>query len=98
MSYRESENYLAIPTGEMIKELITDNGIDEKTVRKILELDDYDYYDLLEGDFPVTESLAEKLGVIFNCPASVFMNWETEYRKNLYKVNQENAMLVLDPA
>ena len=98
MSYRESENYLAIPTGEMIKELITNNHIDEKKLREKLNLTEYEFYDLLEGDFPVSESLAETLGQFFDCPASVFMNWETEYRKELCKVNQENAMLVLAPA
>lgn len=67
MSYRESESYLAIPTGEMIKELINNNGYNEKEVSDALHINQYDFYDLLEGDLPLTDEMAESLGDFFGC-------------------------------
>lgn len=94
MSYRESESYLAIPTGEMIKELINNNGYNEKEVSDALHINQYDFYDLLEGDLPLTDEMAESLGDFFGCSSTIFKNWEQNYRKNLQKVNQENAVLI----
>ncbi len=100
MSSRYSENFIAIPPGKGISEIMLNRGISIDTMAENLCLPKEYIYDLLEGDAPLTDSIADKLEEIFQVPgsASLWKNLEKRYRNDLHKVNQENAVLILEPA
>lgn len=91
MSFRTSEHYCAVPTGELIKELIHNKSVNMDEFKKTLELSNDELWDLLEGDLPVDENLAKDLSKVLDTSSNVIIKWEKAYRADLARVNQENA-------
>ena len=94
MAAKRSYSYVAIPTGRLIEEIISSKNLDEMDIINQLGISPLDFYDLLEGDFCLTEDIAVKLGKIFDLDPTILMNFEKIYREDLDKVNQENKVLV----
>lgn len=100
MSSRYSESFIAIPPGKEISEIMLNRGISIDTMAEKLRLPKDYIYNLLEGDAPLTDAITDGLEEIFQVPrsASLWKNLEKRYRSDLHKVNQENAVLILEPA
>ena len=94
MAAKRSYSYVAIPTGRLIEEIISNKNLDEMDVINQLGISPMDFYDLLEGDLCLTEDIAAKLGKIFDLDPTILMNFEKIYREDLAKVNQENQVLI----
>lgn len=91
MSFRTSKHFCAVPTGELIKELIQNKSINMNEFQKTLELSNEELWDLLEGDLSVDENLANDLSKVLDTSSNVIIKWEKTYRADLARVNQENA-------
>ena len=89
MAVRHSENNVAIPTGELLKDIMNNNSISGVVVQKALKLNNTDFYNLMEGDLSLNNEMAESLGELFGSSSSIFMNWEKKYRTDLALVNIE---------
>ena len=98
MAYKESESYIATPPGEFLKELMSTQDISAREISALLDMPLSDFYNLLEGDSPLTKEIADALGERFSFTPEFWMNWERGYRKDLEEVNRENACLMLQPA
>lgn len=100
MAIRRSENFVAIPPGKGILEIMVDRDVSINEMAEQLSLSKDYIYDLLEGDAPLTDAIADGLEKVFNVPgsSSLWKNLEKRYRKDLHKVNQENTVLILEPA
>lgn len=98
MAVRRSENHITIPTGELIKDIMLNNSIPGIVVQKALDLNNEEFWNLMEGDLTLDRNMADNLGKLFGGPSSLFTNWEKSYREKLTLVNQENAALVLEGA
>lgn len=96
MSFRTSKHFCAVPTGELIKELIHNKSVNMDEFQKTLELSNDELWDLLEGDLPVDENLAEDLSKVLDTSSNIFIKWEKTYRAELARVNQENASPVFE--
>lgn len=98
MSIKHSENYCANPPGRLISEMLEDRSISEKEMAEKLGLPEYYMYDLIEGDVPLTPSIAEKLETNLGMSAAFWMRYEKRYQDKLQKVNEENRIMFLEPA
>ena len=78
-------NYF-VPTGEIIKEYITEKGISQKELAKRLNISEKHISNFLSGKIHLTEDMALKLEFIINdIPASYWLNYEARYREFLAK-------------
>ena len=78
-------NYF-VPTGEIIKEYITEKGISQKELAKRLNINEKHISNFLSGKIHLTEDMALKLEFIINdIPASYWLNYEARYREFLAK-------------
>lgn len=93
MAVKQSENFIAIPPGKSIKEIMERREIPFNLMAEQLNLTGHDFYDLLEGDFPLTEKIADGLQYIFGGSSTFWINSEKRYREDLKKVNEENNSL-----
>ena len=93
MTAKHSYNHVAIPTGRLIEEIIDNKNLDEMNIINQLGISPMDFYNLIEGDFCLSEDIAVRLGEIFDLDPSVLLNFEKIYREDLDKVNQENQVL-----
>lgn len=79
---------IAIPPGFTIKEQISLLGINEQELSIRLNLTHNEVIQLLEGDFPINQELANKLEKITNIPESFWLNLESNYRNKLLQINR----------
>ena len=98
MAVKHSKSYIAVPPGKVIREVMDNRGISFDELVQYLEVSDTFIYDLLEGDVELTAEIANKLELLFDVPASFWMNYEKIYREKLEKVNAENKTLIMEPA
>jgi len=78
---------IAIPPGFTIKEQISLLGIKEQELSIRLNLTHNEVIQLLEGDYPINQELANKLEKITNIPESFWSNLESNYRNKLLQIN-----------
>ena len=88
-----SENFIAIPTGETIKDILYDKFISERRFAELMNMSTEDTEKLLEGDAAITLKIATDLERIFSVPATFWTNLESIYQKDLQKVREENSTM-----
>lgn len=98
MSIKHSEHYIAVPPGRAILDVMKNQEFTHTEMAKLLNVSEEYFYDLLEGDAPLTDSIAEKLEQIFEIPnsAEFWKNRERKYREKLELIKQENATPILE--
>ena len=62
MAVRRSENHITIPTGELIKDIMLNNSIPGIVVQKALDLNNEEFWNLMEGDLTLDRNMADNLG------------------------------------
>lgn len=75
--------FIVIPPGETIKEVMENNSITKNQLQQKLCISLDTLEDLLEGDIPLTEHIAEQLEAIFDIDKQFWINLEENYRKEL---------------
>ena len=90
---KTSENYIAIPPGETIKDILYDKFISERRFADLMKISLEDAEKLLEGDAVITLKIAMNLEHIFSVPATFWTNLESIYQKDLQKVREENSTM-----
>ena len=89
---KKSENYCAIPTGNLIAEVIENTGMDENEFVKQTGLSDDDFYNLREGNTFLTSTLAETIGNVLHISSEWLLAFDAKYRRDLLNVERENAL------
>lgn len=90
---KTSKNYIAIPPGETIKEILYDKYISERRFAGLMKMSLEDAEKLLEGDATITLKMATDLEHVFSVPATFWTNLERIYQKDLQKVREENSTM-----
>ena len=90
---KTSKNYIAIPPGETIKEILYDKYISERRFADLMKMSLEDAEKLLEGDATITLKIATDLEHVFSVPATFWTNLERIYQKDLHKVREENSTM-----
>lgn len=90
---KTSENYIAIPPGETIKDILYDKFISERRFADLMKMSLEDAEKLLEGDATITLKIATDLEHVFSVPATFWTNLERIYQKDLQKVREENSTM-----
>ena len=85
-----SENYIAVPPGEEIKEQLEYRNISKHEFAKMMGTSESFIVDLLEGDVALTSEIAVKLEAVLGIESDFWNGLEEIYRKDLAKVNEEN--------
>ncbi len=85
-----SENYIAVPPGEEIKEQIGYRNMTNREFAEKMGVSECFISDLLEGDIPLTNEIAVKLEAVLGIDAYFWNGLEEDYREDLAKVNKEN--------
>lgn len=100
MSIKHSKNFIAVPPGRAILDAMKNQEFTFAEMTKLLNVSDEYFYDLIEGDAPLTDSIAEKLEDIFEIPnsASFWKKREKQYRDKLKLIEQENSIPILETA
>ncbi len=86
-----SENYIAVPPGEEIKEQMGYRNMTQKELAEKTGLSENFITNLLEGDAPLLNEVAQKLETVFGIEAYFWNGLEEIYREDLEKVNKENS-------
>lgn len=86
----ENKNYIAIPPGETIKELLQDRGIKQKEFADRMGMSEKHISHLVNGKVHLTYDVALKLENVFGVPASFWNNLEATYREKIAKIDDEN--------
>lgn len=87
-----SKNFVAIPPGETIKEMLEDRQISQVEFATRMELSTKHVCQLLNGKVELTPETAVKLEFVLGMPAQFWSNLEAGYRTDLVKVRQENEL------
>lgn len=90
---KTSENYIAIPPGETMKDILYDKFITVRRFADLMEMSLEDADKLLEGDAAITLKTATNLAHIFDVPITFWMNLERIYQRDLQKVREENSTM-----
>jgi hypothetical protein len=90
---KTSENYIAIPPGETLKDILYDKFISGRRFAELMDMSLEDAEKLLEGDIIITLKIATNLERIFSVPATFWTNLEGIYQKDLQKVHEENSTM-----
>lgn len=90
---KTSENYIAVPPGETIKDILYDKFISERRFADLMKMSLEDAEKLLEGDTAITFKTATDLEHIFNVSATFWTNLERIYQRDLQKVREENSTM-----
>lgn len=100
MAIKHSEHYIAVPPGKAILDTMNNQEFTFSEMAKLLDVSDEYFYDLIEGDAPLTDEIAEKLEVIFEVPntASFWKKREQQYRDKLKLIKEENFIPILESA
>jgi plasmid maintenance system antidote protein VapI len=76
-----------VPPGTMLEEKIAEMGLTVETLATKISLSTEDTRALLEGNFVLTETTAEKLETITGINQTVWINWEQTYRDDLIRLS-----------
>ena len=68
------------PPGEFIRDEMNARGWSERRLADLLGMSRRDFARLLQGDFVLTEALAERLGEAFGVDLELFVNLEKQHR------------------
>ena len=90
---KTSENYIAIPPWETLKDILYDKFISGRRFAELMDMSLEDAEKLLEGDTVITLKIATNLERIFSVPATFWTNLEGIYQKDLQKVREENSTM-----
>lgn len=90
---KTSENFIAIPPGETVKDILYEKFISERRFADLMKMSLEDAEKLLEGDTAITLKTATDLEHIFNVPATFWTNLERIYQRDLQKVREENSTM-----
>lgn len=88
----ESENYIAVPPGATILELLEDRGMSREEFAKGMEMTEEDVVGLIDGKAVLTTLTAQKLEQVLGVPASFCEKLEAQYREKRALVEKENAL------
>lgn len=87
-----SKNYIAVPPGATIKEQLNDRGMLQKEFASRMNLSEKHISKLINGQAQLTQDVAYRLEMVLGIPASFWNNLEANYREQITKVENENAM------
>lgn len=87
-----SKNYIAVPPGATIKEQLNDRGMLQKEFASRMNLSEKHISKLINGQAQLTQDVAYRLEMVLGIPASFWNNLEANYREQIAKVENENAM------
>jgi HTH-type transcriptional regulator/antitoxin HigA len=80
---------LAIPPGETIRELLEERGMSQKEFAARMGFSEKHVSNLINGKTELTHDTAQKLALVFDCPARFWNNLELQYREDLATVKME---------
>ncbi|MBQ7891066.1 MAG: helix-turn-helix domain-containing protein [Erysipelotrichaceae bacterium] len=87
-----SRNYVAIPPGMTIKELLQDRGISQKEFAVRIGASEKHVSKLINGEVHLTMDMARKLETVLGPSTQFWCNLESLYRENLALASEENAL------
>ena len=87
-----SRNYVAIPPGMTIKELLQDRGISQKEFAVRIGASEKHVSKLINGEVQLTMDMARKLETVLGPSTQFWCNLESLYRENLALASEENAL------
>ncbi|MFI3140784.1 MAG: XRE family transcriptional regulator [Clostridia bacterium] len=87
-----SENYIAIPPGETIKEQLSQRAMTQKEFTLRMGMSSKHINRLINGNVELTHQVSLKLESVLGVPASFWNNLESTYRENLARVQDELNM------
>ena len=76
-----------VPPGAMLEEKIAEMGLTIETMAEKIELMPMEARRLLEGDFVLTDEIADKLEDLTGISHEVWNNWEQTYRDDLIRLS-----------
>lgn len=88
----EGTNTLAIPPGETIKELLTEQGMNQKEFAKRMGLSEKHVSHLINGKVHLTIDVAVDLEYVLGPSAKFWMSLEANYQEDLLKAKTENSI------
>ena len=72
-----------LPPGHLLQEEIDALGVSRRELAGILDLSDGEVGDLIAGEAPLTQSIANHLERAFKTPAHIWVGLEVRYRRRL---------------
>ncbi|MDY6072548.1 MAG: helix-turn-helix domain-containing protein [Eubacteriales bacterium] len=87
-----SKNYVAVPPGETIRELLEDKEMTQKEFAMRMDISEKHASNLINGKVQLTASIAQKLYYVLGPDASFWNNLEAQYRQDLELVKEENEI------
>ena len=89
---KRSQNIIAIPPGETIKEQLVERGMKQKEFAVRMGMSEKHTSKLINGEVQLTVEMARKLEMVLGVPTQFWCNLESLYREDIIKVKEENAM------
>lgn len=89
---KKSQNVIAIPPGETIKEQLVERGMKQKEFAVRMGMSEKHTSKLINGEVQLTVEMARKLEMVLGVPTQFWCNLESVYREDIIKVKEENAM------
>lgn len=85
---------LIIPPGASIKEQYLNQGYTLSDFCSLMNMSKEDVINLLNGDIPLTKSIANKLEIILGPPAKFWNNLESNYQKKIRKAKEMGKEII----
>lgn len=87
----------AVPPGAFVREFIDASITSENSLRETLGLDERGLAQLLDGELPIDQQLANKLEIATSTSAKGWLKLEDFYRSELERLGVENAASLANP-
>ena len=89
---RKSNSTIAVPPGATIEDQLHIRNLTLQDFASQMGVSEDYAKDLINGNVPLTQEIADLLGMTFGIPAGFWLNLEASYRNQLTKVATENSM------
>ena len=80
---------LPIPPGETVLEGIEYHGLSMRELAEKIELSSLEVDELIKGEMPMTQDIAEKLENVLDIPAYMLLGLEEIYRRTLMRQDEQ---------
>ena len=89
MATKTLESNAVIPPGLLLQDEIDARGVSRRELADILDLSVSEVSDLIAGDAPLTQTIADDLERAFKTPAYIWIRLEEWYREGLERMERE---------
>lgn len=91
-SHLEAQKALLSPPGDTIRETIDELGMSQAELAERIGRPREKLNDIIKGREPLSMETAFRLEKVLGIPATFWINRETEYRRELYEIEQEERL------